>query len=257
MESVIGISTFIAIALGALTGLWLAHHLPETHLSSESRTAVSVSMAVVGTLAALVMGLLISSASSSFNAKTDALHRLAVDIIRLDRALRQYGPGAEGVRDLLLSYAQTKAEEVSDDGDPSSLDPRSLAKFEALTSRALDLQPGDNHQRQAQAQAMKVLDSIADARWLLIEKANTSLPTSFVILVIFWLALLFGSFGLFAPGNATVIIVLLLCALAISGGVFMVLELETATKGLVRVSTDPIINAIREITSSQQALDRR
>jgi hypothetical protein len=95
---------------------------------------------------------------------------------------------------------------------------------------------------------LKVLDSIADARWLLIEKANTALPTSFVILLIFWLTLLFGSFGLFAPSNATVIIVLQLCALAISGGVFMVLELETATKGLVRVSTDPIFNAIREIT---------
>jgi hypothetical protein len=248
MESVLGVLTFIAISLGALTGLWLARHLPKTHLSSESRTAVSVSMAVVGTLAALVMSLLISSASSSFNAKTDALHRLAVDIIRLDRALRQYGPDAEDVRELLRSYAQTKAEELSDEGDPSTLDPRSLTKFEALARRVLDLQPGDNHQRQAQAQALKVLDSIADARWLLIEEANTALPTSFVILLIFWLTLLFGSFGLFAPSNATVIIVLLLCALAISGGVFMVLELETATKGLVRVPTDPIVNAIREIT---------
>jgi hypothetical protein len=251
MESVVGILTFIAIVFGALTGLWLARHLPKAHLSSESRTAVSVSMAVVGTLAALVMGLLISNASSSFSTKTDALHRLAVDIIRLDRALRQYGPEAEDVRDLLRSYAQTKAEELSDDDAPSSLDPRSLTKFEALTSRVLDLQPGGNHQRQAQAQALNVLDSIADARWLLIEKADTALPTSFVILLIFWLALLFGSFGLFAPSNATVIIVLLLCAVAISGGVFMVLELETATKGLIRVPTDPIFDAIREITSPQ------
>ncbi len=251
MESVIGILTFIAIVFGALTGVWLARYLPEAHLSSESRTAVSVSMAVVGSLAALVMGLLISSASSSFNAKTDALHRLAVDIIRLDRALRQCGPEAEDVRDLLRSYAETKAEELSDHGDPSSLDLRSLTKFEALTSRVLDLKPDDNHKRQAQAQAMKLLDSIADARWLLIEKANTSLPTSFLVLLIFWLALLFGSFGLFAPSNATVITILLLCALAISGGVFMVLELERATKGLIRVSTEPMFNAIRVITLTQ------
>src|SRR5215218_3706339 len=251
MDSVVGGLTFIAIVCGALTGVWLSRRLPEPHLSSESRTAVSVSMAVVGTLAALVMGLLISSASSSFNAKTDAVHTLAVDIIRLDRALRQYGPQAGDVRDLLRSYAETKAEELSDESDSSSLDPRSLMKFEALTSRVLDLQPGDNHQRQAQAQALKVLDSIADARWLLIEKANTSLPTSFVILLIFWLALLFSIFGLFGPGNATDIIVHLLCTVAISGGVFMVLELETATKGLIRVSTDPIVNALREITLAQ------
>jgi hypothetical protein len=117
--------------------------------------AVSVSMAVVGTLAALVMSLLISSASSSFNTKTDALHRLAVDIIRLDRALRQYGPDAEDVRELLRSYAQTEAEELSEYSDPSTLDPRSLTTFEALARRVLALQSGDNHQRQAQAQALK------------------------------------------------------------------------------------------------------
>jgi hypothetical protein len=65
--------------------------------------------------------------------------------------LRQYGPDAEDVRELLRSYAQTKAEELSDEGDPSTLDPRSLTKFKALARRVLDLQPGDNHQRQAQA----------------------------------------------------------------------------------------------------------
>jgi hypothetical protein len=97
-------------------------------------------MAVVGTLAALVMSLLISSASSTFNAKTDALHRLAVDIIRLDRALRQYGPAAEDVRDLLRSYAQTKAEELSEYGDPSNLNLESLTAFEALARRVLALQ---------------------------------------------------------------------------------------------------------------------
>src|SRR3954470_21826342 len=126
METVIGILTFIAIAFGALTGVWLSRHLPKPHLGSESRTAVSVSMAVVGTLAALVMGLLISSANSSFNAKTDAVHTLAVDIIRLDRALRQYGPQAENARGLLSNYAQTKAGELSDHDDLTSLDLRSL-----------------------------------------------------------------------------------------------------------------------------------
>jgi hypothetical protein len=127
----------------------------------------------------------------------------------------------------------------------------SLPRFEAWTSRVLDLQPGDNHRQQAQAQDLKLLDSIADARWVLIERANTSLPASFVVLLIFWLALLFGSFGLFAPHNATVIIVLPLYALAIAGGMFMVLELETATKGLIRVLTDLFSNAIREVTSTQ------
>jgi hypothetical protein len=197
------------------------------------------------------MGLLISSANSSFNAKTDAVHTLAVDIIRLDRALRQYGPQAENARGLLSNYAQTKAGELSDHDDLTSLDLRSLAKYEVLMSQVLDFQPVDTRQRQVQAQAMKLLDSIADARWLLVEKSDTPLPTPFLILLIFWLSLLFGSFGLFAPDNATVIVVLLLSALAISGGVFMVLELGSTTQGIIRVSTDPMFTAIHEIASAE------
>src|SRR4051812_24647405 len=167
MDSVVGALTFIVIVCGALAGVWLSRRLPEQHLSGESRTAVSVSVAVVGTLSALVMGLLISSASSSFNAKSNAVHTLAVDIIRLDRALRQYGPQAESVRISLKSYAQTKAEELSNRADRTSLDLTSLAKYDVIMSQVIDFQPVDNRQRQMQVQAMRLLDSIADARWLL------------------------------------------------------------------------------------------
>jgi CRP-like cAMP-binding protein len=252
MDSVVtSILAFMAIFFGALAGVWLARRLPEPHLSSESRTAVSVSMAVVGTLTALVMGLLISNASSSFTARTDAIHSLAIDVIKLDRALQQYGPEAGNIRETLQSYAQSKTRALGDQSDVSSLDLSTLEKFEAMNNQVLELQPIDGRKRQILAQTVKLLDSIADARWLLIEKSGTSLPSPVLALLIFWLALLFGSFGLFAPRNVTVIAVLLLCALAISGGIFMVLELGTSTRGLIRVSTAPMITAINEIASTR------
>ena len=87
---------FVAIFGGSLAGIWLSTRLPQPHLTSESRTAISVSMAVVGTLSALVLSLLISNASTSFNTRTLATEGLAVDLVKLDHALARYGGEAVG-----------------------------------------------------------------------------------------------------------------------------------------------------------------
>jgi hypothetical protein len=119
--------------------------------------------------------------------------------------------------------------------------------FEAVSDQVLRLQPAEERERQLQTQALKLLDAIADARWLFVEKSSISMPAPLLVLLIFWLALLFGSFGLFAPQNATVIVVLLLCAMAISGGILTILELGRPTQGLIQPSVAPMITAIDEI----------
>jgi hypothetical protein len=58
---------------------------------------------------------------------------------------------------------------------------------------------------------------LAEVRWLLIEQDVLGIPVPVLLVVLFWLCLLFMSFGLFAPANATVTVVLFLCALAVGG----------------------------------------
>jgi hypothetical protein len=45
---------------------------------------------------------------------------------------------------------------------------------------------------------------------MLIEEAQNELPNTLVVLLVLWLAILFLSFGLFAPRNATVVAALFL-----------------------------------------------
>ena len=70
-------------------------------------------MGVVGTLTALVLGLLIAAASSSFNTKNQEVVLIAADVIRTDRLLRRYSPEAEGLRDLLRRYTAMKIQASS------------------------------------------------------------------------------------------------------------------------------------------------
>src|SRR5438045_8155004 len=108
----IGLISFVAIFGGAIIGLIAANRLPKQHLSSETQSAVTISVAVIGTLAALVLGLMITAANGSFSARSDELRQLSLQLIRMDRNLRRYGPEADDTRAKLRAWAITKTQEL-------------------------------------------------------------------------------------------------------------------------------------------------
>ncbi|MFG1344312.1 hypothetical protein V5F59_05415 [Xanthobacter autotrophicus DSM 431] len=249
MSSILaGFLSLLAICGGAVIGLWLAPKLPEHHLTGETGTAVSVSMAVVGTLAALVLGLMVNSASSSFSARTTAIEALAADIIKLNRVLLSYGSETAEARGHLMAYAKAKADEIArpaSEVDEVGVD--TLHRLEALTEEILRLTPRTDRERYIQARALTLLENMVDARWSLVEKSRMVMPAPFFVMLVAWLSLLFASFGLFAPKNATVMIFLLLGASAIAGCVFIILELGSPSQGLIRPSADPLYKVLREL----------
>ena len=95
-----------------------------------------------------------------------------------------------------------------------------------------------------QAQALQLALDLGQMRSLLLEQAGSSIPTPFLVVMIFWLAVIFTSFGLFAPYNASVVATLLLCALSVSGAIFLVLELDSPFVGLMQISDAPLRNAL-------------
>ena len=63
----IGLVAFAVIVAGAFAGWKGRDHLPDHHRTEETKSVVSVSMTVVATISALVLGLLISNANTSFS----------------------------------------------------------------------------------------------------------------------------------------------------------------------------------------------
>jgi hypothetical protein len=56
-----------------------------------------------------------------------------------------------------------------------------------------------------------------------------------------------GSLGLFAPRNGTVYTVVFVCALSVSGALFLILEMDRPFEGLLRISDAPLRSAINEL----------
>jgi hypothetical protein len=235
--ALIGLVIFIIILLGAMAGWAAGAHLPEHHTTSETRNAVSVSMAVVGTVSALVLGLLISQANNAFLARSDEVTQLAANIARLDRLLRHDEPETSAARATLKRYAEQKLEDLfpKSPAAPRVDNPATNDMLDRLVDQLEAIQP-TAQQQWLVARALQLASDISGTRWMLAEQSRQTLPTPFLVLITFWLTLLFASFGLFSPRNLTVGVALMLCALAVSGAIEMILELEQPFTGMIRLS---------------------
>src|ERR1700693_994652 len=97
----ISLLVFALILGGALVGVVVRPLLSAEHLHPDSKDVVKMATGLIGTLAALVLGLLIASAKTSFDQKTNQVRQMTATIILLDDLLMQYGPDATHLRNLL------------------------------------------------------------------------------------------------------------------------------------------------------------
>src|SRR5450631_1598769 len=108
----ISLLVFAVIFGGALVGMMVRPLLSEHHLQPDSRDVVKMATGLIGTLAALVLGLLIASAKGSFDQKTSQVRQMTTTIILLDDLLAQYGPEGTPVRNLLRQSIQPLANRI-------------------------------------------------------------------------------------------------------------------------------------------------
>ncbi|MGO8983661.1 MAG: hypothetical protein ACLQFM_02640 [Terriglobales bacterium] len=202
-------------------------------------------MGLVATTAALVLGLLISSAKSFYDAQSAELTQMSAKIVLLDRLLAHYGPEAKDAREALRAAVAGSIDRIWPDEHtrasellaPSTGAENVLVKIEALS-------PQDDTQRSLRAQSLNLTIDLAQTRWLIYEQGANSVSTPMIVTFVFWLVAIFFSFGLFAPRNATVIAALMVAAMSVSGAIFLILEMYSPFEGLIRISSAPLRTAL-------------
>jgi hypothetical protein len=243
----ISVVVFACVFGSSLLGLYLHSRLPEHHLCDESLNVVKLTIGLIGTLAALVLGLLISSAKSSFDAANTAVVRDAAEIILLDRTLAQYGPETREIRALLKQSVATGVEKISS-GNPDELasmrSPEELRRGENIERKLTELTPQNESQRQLQTRALQIAGEVLAMRELALLQAAGSTPLALLITLMLWLCIIFGSFGLFTAPNTTVTGTFFLAALSTSIAIFLIQEMNTPFGGIVTVSLAPVREAL-------------
>ncbi len=250
IPSEIALIVFACVFGGALFGMFLHVLLPKHHLSESTKDVIKLGMGLIATMTALVLGLMIASAKSSYDTQDEAVKHTAAKILLLDRMLSSYGSETKDARDLLREILASRLEAIwpENRSQHAKLDaPEVVFATRGIEARILRLSPQNDAQRWLQSQALRIGRDIMETRWLVLGSRGSSIPVPFLVVVVFWLTIIFGSFGLFAPRNATVVAVLFLCALSVAGSIFLILEMDVPFEGVMKISSAPLRYALSHL----------
>jgi hypothetical protein len=238
---------FAAVVTATASGIALNRILPGHHLSKESKEIIHLGIGVIVTLTALVLGLLVASAKNSFDTKSEEVRHSSVKIIMVDHLLRQMGSPAEPARESLRRWVENNAAAIWAPQTRSVSVEQGHIEWLDFHEQVRKIAAAEDFQKALQAKITDAVDDLAETRWLLTEQETSSIQIPFLIVVVLWLAIIFASFGLFAPRNATVYAVIGLSALSLSTAVFLILELDSPFSGILHISDAPLTVLLQEI----------
>jgi hypothetical protein len=255
-EAVVSCALFL---IAGIAGLIVRRYLPERHRDRDTMDFVRLAVGALVTFLAIVLGLLTASSKSHFDDVANSYHHLAAKMVLLDDSLRAIGREAEPIRGELRAYlAAVIFSTWPDEPAPSGDFPRGLTPGQAESTELTVLLRHVGEQVQElhattpiEAKLIAALpqqfDAFSNARWAVIETEGSTIPTAFYNLMLFWTALMFVGFGLCAPHNAVVAVTVLICAISLASVIFVILELDDTTGGVIAISSSPLRDALVDI----------
>jgi len=229
-------------------GMWLRRFLPEHHVSPDSRDTVKLAMALVATMSAILLGLLVNSAKTSYDTTRIQVMQVASRFALLSRVLGIYGPQAAGVRSDLHALIEESTRRMW--RDYTTIPVQSKPGNEvgnAYYVALLRLEARDDMERAIKAQAVNLTLEIGQLRAFMQAESAPSVSEPMLIVVVLWLVMIFLGFSLIAPPNATANFALIASALCAAGAIFLILELNRPFDGLMRISSEPMLNVLRPL----------
>jgi Protein of unknown function (DUF4239) len=243
--------TLASLCVGMILGSLIRERLPDHHLRDDSRDVIKMASGMIATLAALVIGLLVSSSKSTYDQASGGVNQIGAKAIVLDRILARYGPETKPIRERMREGISTSVEQLwpTDGKNPSLSAIEQLNGLNDVHDLILQLTPQDEAHRLLRSHAVTTCIELGQARWLIIEQAQSSLPAAFVAMLIFWLTVLFASLGLLAPRNWTTWCCLFVCAVSMAGAIYLIMEMNRPLEGVVQISPAPLRKALSVIGS--------
>ena len=256
-------SAILFLILCASAGLGFVIHprLPERHRSPQSLTLVQLAIGLLVTFTAIVLGLLTTSVKGGFDEAFAARGDYAGKLAALERCLSDYGSETAPMRNDLRAYvAAVIASTWPDEPPPKDVaypdtskmpltgeDPVLANLMNDVGLRTMALDPKDAFHRNLMAACVERYRDVSLARWKVVEGALGSISPPFYWVLVFWLAILFGAFGLSARPNALVVTVVGLCALSITVAMFVILDMDEPYGGLFGVPSTSMRHALADM----------
>ncbi len=199
-------------------------------------------------MAAIVLGMLVSSAKASYDGRTNEVAEISSQVVTIDRMLSEYGTETAEMRGQLRLLVEAGVRRIWPTQAAVHVELKPRDEGEVLVDEVRGLTPKSNAQAEIKAQILHMVVVLRQTQWLLFLKSKQSaIPIPLLLVLVTWLALIFFSFGLFSTPSSTIVVTLAFGALAVSTAVLMILELYTPFRGLLRISSEPILEALSQM----------
>ena len=237
---------FVSIFASGLVGMVIKRALPEDRLGSSEKEIARLVTGLMTTTAAIVLGMLVSSAKSSYDARMNEVAAISSEVVMIDQKLARYGTETGDIRSKLRLLVEAGVDRVW--GTKAQVDLKPSEAGGGLTYQLEHLAPKNDAQAGAKAQAQQLVLELQETQWLLFLKSQQSgVPLPLLLVVVSWLTLIYCSFGLFARPSSTTIVILIFGALATSTAIFIILELYTPFRGVLAISPRPILESLTQM----------
>ncbi len=266
----IALLAFVIMLAATAAGARIRHRWPEHHSNRETIELLQTTVMMLATFAAIVLGLLLTSAKSNFDDLENDIRSLSSALVQLDFSLEDLGADGVPVRHQLARYLAAAVASTWKDQPPPAGDyyPRlSQAKdlrynenspalgqlLERANSAIENLSTDSAPAARAQQSSLRLMSVVLNARWRAVEASQGSLSNPFVIVLVFWLTMIFLCFGLSAPLNRLNAMVTALSALALASALFVIIDLYTPFTGIFTVSSYPARQALSEMLAQPES----
>jgi len=192
---------------------------------------------------------LIASAKSSYDARSTQIKQVTANIVLLDGLLQQYGPDALKLRIMLRNAVPPMIDRIWNEGDRTKIAPFAVtAEATEFFNKIQELDPSSDPKRALQARVLIGATDLGQARLSLFSQSHDSIPGPFVAILIFWLTIIYASFGLFVRPNSIVFITFFVGTLSVSCAIFLILEMDQPLVGFMQISSEPLRHALAPLT---------
>jgi hypothetical protein len=239
---------FVSILASGLLGMAVRRAIPAVRLGSGEKEVARLVTGLMTTMTAIVLGMLVSSAKASYDARTNEVAEISSEVVTIDRMLSKYGTETAEVRVNFRLLVEASVNRIWPAQAPLHVELKPRDEGEMIVDELGLLAPKSDAQAAAKAQILHMIVDLRQTQWLLFLKSQQSaIPIPLLLVVVAWVALIYFSFGVFTQPSYTIVVTLAIGALAVSTAILIILELYTPFRGVLRISSGPILEALSQM----------
>lgn len=238
---------FAIILIGIFLGVWLARRLPTDHLSKESQDTIIIAIGMVAAMTSLVLGLLTAEMKSSFDVADQEIKAQAARLEEMNMTTREVdNPSVAAIRQSLAELARLALAETFEGAGRSG---RARQIYAGIYQTIMNMPAPTVLDQQVRSDLHDQLLDLTQHHLAVIQETKGTIPLPFLYMMVAWTAMIFMSWAIFAPRNATVISIFVICAASVSGALFLILEMDSPFDGIIAISSEPLRTAIEALTA--------